>query len=86
MKARKNFNSGKKTMHTHLKDDPTFKKLQHNVTVAVENRNESTGISKGTRAGTAAFGTGRNIPVWKAKRELNKYVEKKKKDIRDSRS
>ena len=83
MKARKNFDSGGKTF---LEDDPTFKKLQHNVTVAVENRNESTGISKGTRAGTAAFGTGKNIPVWKAKRKLNKYVEKKKKEIRDSRS
>ena len=83
MKARKNFESGKST--SFLKDDPTFKQLQHNVVVAVEDRNKSTGISKGTRAGSAAFGTGKNIPDFKAKRELKQYVEKKKKEIRDSR-
>ena len=30
-------------------------------------------------------GYGKNIPVFKAKRELKQYVEKKKKEIRDSR-
>ena len=81
MKARKNFENGG---GTKIDSDPEYKRLKHNVIVAKEERDKTSVLGGRTAQGPrGAIGSGKNIPYWKAKRELKKFVKENKATLRE---
>jgi hypothetical protein len=81
MKARKNFETGG---NTKIDNDPEYKRLKHNVIVAKEERDKTSVLGGRTAQGPrGAIGSGKNIPYWKAKRELKKFVKENKATLRE---
>jgi len=67
-----------------IDDDPQYKKLKKKVILAKEERDRTSVLGGRTAQGPrGAIGSGKNIPYWKAKRELKKFVKENKATLRE---
>jgi hypothetical protein len=67
-----------------IDDDPEYKKLKEKVILAKEERDKTSVLKGRTAQGPrGAIGSGKNIPYWKAKRELKKFVKENKATLKE---